>query len=392
MGSELVDGPNPPSSGLAWRLHELMEGGEGRRVSFLALDPARRHFGADWPRVAAKVHAVVSSTLRSFLSMGDAHFPADDLSYVIVSGGRTGAEIDRLMENISTEISSRITGKGMSKELVRVVHLGGEGGAGADGGRPRAAGPAAIDAREHASNIQRIAAEAESCAETFNIETVRFGLAPVLSLASMSTSAWVCLPSRTDEDGVVHRGYAVIPADLDPVIHAELDALTAEFAGHHLRDAADRQAVVQIPVHRTTLSSKKYREMYLKICQGLLSSRKERVIFDIHGIDEGTPSNRVAEYMQWLRPYAKAVAITLDLDFPAVAAFSGSGALSIGTAIPTGDEVAVVPRIGKFVGRVKSAGMACHVHGVAAKAQADVCLQLGIDYMDGELIQDAPAP
>jgi hypothetical protein len=388
MGTETADNPMPPASGLAWRLHELM--GEGRRLSFLALDPARRHFGQDWPRVAAKVHAVVSSTLRDFLSMGDAHFPADELSYVIVSSGRTAGEIDKLMESISAEISSRITGKGMSKELVRVVHLGGDPDPAS--ARVKIAAPAAIDAREHAGNIERIVAEAENCVEAFNIDTVRIGLSPVLSTAAMSTSAWVCQPVRTDGDGIVRRGYAVVPADIDPVIYAELDALTVEFAAHQLKDAPDRQMVVQIPVHRTTLSSKKYREMYLKICQGLLASRKDRVVFDIYGVDEGTPSNRVAEYLQWLRPYAKAVAITLDLDFSTVAAFSGVGALSIGVDIPGGEDASVVSRVGKFIGRVKAVNASCHVHGVSSKAQADICLQLGIDFMDGELIRDAPSP
>ena len=62
------------ASGLAWRLHELLRNSAdavGRRLSFLALDPARKHFGVDWAGVAAKVHGIVNSTLRTFLSEGD---------------------------------------------------------------------------------------------------------------------------------------------------------------------------------------------------------------------------------------------------------------------------------------------------------------------------------
>ncbi|WP_096704912.1 hypothetical protein [Magnetospirillum sp. 15-1] len=395
MSAANTDDTKPVACGLAWRLHELLgatKAHEGRRLSFLALDPARKHFGHDWPRVSAKVHGLVAATLKSFLSDGDVYSAADEFSYIIMSSGREAGDFDKLMEDISSEISSRLTGKGIAKQLVAIIHLNADTDDSHGPHRGKIAPLASIDPAEHISNIERIMGEADSSIVEFKISDVHTTLSPVLSLGTMSTSAWACLASRVDEDEVGHYGYDVLPAEADPLLFAELDALAVEYGAKRLKEATDRQMIVLLPVHRVTLSSKKYREMYLKICHGLLANRKERVIFDIHGIDEGTPSNRIAEYMQWLRPYAKFIAITLDMDFATLSPFSGTNAISIGTDIRSLDDDAAIQKIGKFASRVKAANMKCHIHGISTKFQAELCLKLDIDYMDGELILDTTLP
>ncbi|EME68845.1 hypothetical protein H261_16316 [Paramagnetospirillum caucaseum] len=394
MNAANNDDTKPAACGLAWRLHELLgatKAHEGRRLSFLALDPARKHFGHDWPRVSGKVHGLVATTLKSFLSEGDVYSAADEFSYIIMSSGRAASDFDKLMEDISSEISSRLTGKGIAKQLVAIIHLNADTDA-HHGGERRISTLAAIDPKDHLNNIERIMEEADSNVVEFKIGDVKTALSPVLALGTMSTSAWACLASRVDEDDAAHFGYDVLPAEADPLLFAELDALTVEYAAKRLKEAADRHMIVQLPVHRITLSSKKYREMYLKICHGMLANRKERIVFDIHGIDEGTPSNRIAEFMQWLRPYGKSIAITLGIDFSTVAAFSGTGAVSIGTDIRALDDTAAIQKIGKFAGRAKAANMKCHIHGISSKFQAELCLKLDIDFMDGELILDTTLP
>ena len=148
-----TDGTKAPASGLAWRLHELLGSGSdnsARRLSFLALDPARKHFGVDWLGVAAKVHGIVNATLRAFLSEGDVFSAADEMSYIIISSNHDASEFDKVMEEISAEISARLTGRGIAKELVSIVHLT----AGPDlPGGPRRAASGEVAVAEHLSNI-----------------------------------------------------------------------------------------------------------------------------------------------------------------------------------------------------------------------------------------------
>lgn len=389
MAPSDIDTSAPPASGLAWRLHELLlnsAGGEGRRLSFLAIDPARKHFGPDWPRVSAKVHGIITATLRNFLSEGDIYSSADEFSYIIMSSNRDSTEFDKLMEDISSEISSRITGKGIAKELVNIVHLN----AGTDGNQPSRSSHKGGDSAAHLSNIERILNEADTNNEEFKISSIGYGVLPVLSTNTMSATSVFCIPTITNEDKTQRHGYAVLPPESDPVLYAEMDALTVEFASKQLKDAADRNLIVQIPVHRITLSSKKYREMYLKICHGLLANRKERVTFDVYGIDEGTPSNRISEYMQLLRPYARSVSITVGLDFSTISAFSGVNAASVGTDLWGIENDVAILKVGKFISKVKAANMKSHIHGISSKVQADLCLRLGAEYLDSELISDGP--
>lgn len=387
-----TDGTKAPPSGLAWRLHELLSSSpdaSARRLSFLALDPARKHFGVDWLGVAAKVHGIVNSTLRAFLSEGDIYSAADEFSYIIMSSNRDPSEFDKLMEEISSEISSRLTGKGIAKQLVSIVHLSACGDLSGAAATLRRSGSDERVVAEHLSNIERIISEAEvRGGEEFSFSSVSYRLASILSTEVLSSSAWLCVPAFSDGGEIIRCGYGVLPPESAPLFYAELDALTLEFASKKLREDNDRNVVVQIPVHRETLSSKKYREMYLKICRNLLSLRKDNVIFDVHGIDEGTPSNRVSEYMQWLRPYARAIAVTVNIDFSTISTFAGANTISIGTDLSTADGECTSQRIGKFVGRVRAVSAKCHVHGIVSKTQADLCLRLGVEYLDGNLISE----
>ncbi|TAN49566.1 MAG: hypothetical protein EPN26_11160 [Rhodospirillales bacterium] len=386
-----TDGTKTPTSGLAWRLHELLSSSPDaamRRLSFLALDPARKHFGVDWMGVAAKVHGIVNSTLRTFLSEGDIYSAADEFSYIIMSSNRDPSEFDKLMEDISSEISSRLTGKGIAKQLVSIVHLSSCGDLSGAAGTLRRSGSDETVIADHLSNIERIISDADAGEEEFSFSSVSYRLASILSTDVLASSAWLCVPAFSDGDEIIRCGYGVLPSESAPLLYAELDALTLEFAAKKLKEDKDRRVVVQIPVHRETLSSKKYREMYLKICRGLLSLRKDNVIFDIHGIDEGTPSNRVSEYMQWLRPYARAIAVTVNIDFSTISTFTGANTISIGADLSAADGECTSQRIGKFVGRVKAANAKCHVHGIVSKTQADLCLRLGVEYLDGNLISD----
>lgn len=388
MKSSDLDAGKAPAIGMAWHLHEMLQNtsdGVVRRLSFLALDPARKHFGSDWPMVAAKVHGIVTATVRAFLVDGEVYSAADGLSYVIMAINREPSEFEKLMADISSEISSKITGRGSAKDLVAIVHLSAYGDSGAEA-RGKHPGSAENGTAMHLSNLERILNTADTGKEEFSVSNIGHAMFPVISADLMSSSSWLCVPVISTNSAVY--GYGVLPSGADPLLYAELDALTVEFASKKLRETDDRQLVVQIPVHRETLSSKKYREMYLKICHGLLSLHREGVIFDVHGIDEGTPSNRVAEYMQWLRPYARAIAVTVDMDFSTMSVFAGTNAISIGIDFKAAGGDCTSQRIGKFIGRVKAASMACHIHGIDSRPLADFCLRQGVEYMDGGLISE----
>lgn len=382
-----VDAAKPLPPGLAARINELLRAGgrepAGRRVTLLSLDAARKHFGADWPRLAPKVQAIVASTLRGLLTEGDVLTHLDELSFALLPGGRWGSEWNDRLAAAADEISGRLCGRGQGRELIGLLHLAGQ----ADG----ASAPAVLDLQsaecpaEGASALERLVRAADGEQDVFSLDGITCVASPVLALDGLSPVWWACLPVR-NEGGAC--GYGLLPSEADPALHAELDALTAEFAVELLRPEGERGRLVQLPVHRATLSQKKFREMYVKICRSLLAVRRDRLIFDIHGIEDGTPSTRVAEYVQWLRPFCRSLTVTVSPDFAQPAIFGPVGVLSVG-ADPAGlDPEIGAARLAKFVARVKAANLRSHVHGVESRVQADLCLKLGVDYLAGPLVRD----
>ncbi len=251
--------------------------------------------------------------------------------------------------------------------------------------RPAAGTPPSLEV----GHIERLLDEAARHEVKFSLDDIRFALSPMFSTEQLAISSFFCRSFYPDGPGRFRHGYDALPADADVPVIAELDALTAEYAAKKLTamGAGRAQNLIYIPVHRLTLSSRKYRDIYLKICQGLLHHHKDSVVFDIHGIEDGTPPNRTAEYLQWLRPHAKAVAATVPIDFTTTASFTGSAIQSIGVDLAAGEADAIEPKIVRFIGRVKATGNRCHIHGANTKPLADLCLRLAADTIDGD--QDA---
>lgn len=379
--------------GVAWRLAEFLDGISaqgGGRLTLIALDPAREHFGSEWPRVGPKVHAIVEGTLRKFLGAEDVFRAIDDLSYIIMFRDDRSAAAASLIEDVGAEISRRIMGENNARILVRFVHMSLVSNGGGAGGETQSdcLGGTAADGRMtgilKAGNMERILARIAGDEERFSLESLGHVLLPICSTDTFQVVSLRCLPALNGGGTLQSLGYHILPLDPDIALVAELDALTAEFAGTEL-DSGNACATVTIPIHRITLSSRKFRDIYLRICRGLLHRHKERVIFDITGIEEGTPANRVTEYVQWLRPYARAVIATVGVDFSTLASFSGSGIWSVGAEVLSGDQTGIEQRLAKFASRVKAINTKCHVHNVASRKLSNLCLVLPIDHIDGNI-------
>lgn len=357
-------------------------------LSFLSLDFARQLFGADWPKVIDKVHRIVDETLRSFLTEGDVYTASDETSYVILLAEDQYRDAFETMESVRDEISRRVMGDGNRKVIAEVIWAEMRLSPVNVAGRERGA---TVEKKEETgekvSNIQRILTEISSSQDdAFDLDNVQHVLRPMWSLPRRSVVAFTCTLFAPDRRGDFRYGYDLLPPDADAPLFAELDALAAERVAKELPRLldVDRQTVVLVPVHRLTLSSRKYREMYLKICRGLFNRGKDRLMFEIAGIEDGTPPNRVMEHVQWLQPYARGIAATVPIDFMTMHSFAGTGMYSVGVSIDSCDEEFVEQKLPAFIARLKSFKTRCHVHGVKTELQLDICSALSVDAIDGD--------
>lgn len=389
--------PIPPTPAVApefaQRLAECLrnKASSPEKMNLLALNPARDHFAADWPKLSAKVHSIVEGTLRKFLSDKDAFSAVDDLSYVILCSQHADRNVADVMEKISEEISRRIMGENSKKVFVEInsSDLGSENNNSKSHDKHSAADKGE-NCSDYSSNIERIINEVVWKEEEFSFSNVKHFIRPMMAPDRRLTNTFVSTPALLDPSRRPRYGYDVLPPEPDTALIAELDALSAENAAKelHVLDKAERQGLLYVPVHRATLSSRKYRELYLKICRALFGRFKNRIIFEIAGIEDGTPSNRVTEHMQWLRPYARAIAATVDINFATMNSFSGASVYSVGVSLDPAEDELIEQKLTKFVPRVRAIDTKCHVHGVKNHMQANLCMSLQINMMDGDAIAD----
>lgn len=367
-------------------LRRLSEG-MGRKVdklNLLDLGPARDHFAGEWPRLSGKVRSIVEGTLRKCLHESDTFTALDDMGYAVLTGQSKPCDVREMLERVSDEISRRIMGEGSHKVFISFAT--------ADADATNGDTPAAPAAK--VSNIERIIGDIVSVEDDFSFDGISLVVLPMIGQDRRPSTTQYSTPFSTIQGGRQRYGYDCLPPEPDTTLVAELDALTAERAAKHLAELErlGKGGLVQLPVHRSTLSSRKYRELYLKICRGLFSRYKNKVIFDIHGIEDGTPSNRVTEHMQWLRPYGRAIAATVDLDFSTLNSFSGAALHSLGVSLDGVEDEAVESKLSRFLPRLRSVEAKTHVHGLRNQGQLALCMSLMVGAMDGSIIPDEGVP
>lgn len=351
------------------------------RLNVLDLQPARDHFAGDWPRLSAKVHSIVEGTLRKCLPENDSFAALDDMCYAVISSAAGAADIRDTLERISEEVTRRIMGEGSRKVFVSITSAAPD---------TKAAAEAAKAVAAPVSNIDRIIGDMASAEDAFSFAAIRFVVRPMLAHDNRVTGILVPAAVCPTGCGRARGGYDCLPPEPDAALVAELDALTAETAAKHLNDMErqGRPGLMQVPVHRATLSSRKWRELYLKICRGLFARHKNRLIFDIFGIEDGTPGNRVTEHMQWLRPYGRAISATVDVDFSTMASFGGTQVLSLGVTLDGVEDEVADSKLARAVPRLKAAEPRCHVHGLRTQSQVGLCRSLAVAAMNGVVVEE----
>lgn len=366
---------SPEKQEVMRNLATSLGGGVGR-LHLLDLQPARDHFSGDWPRLSARVHSIVQGAMRKTLGEGDSFVAIDELSYAIINGPASAAGILDILERISDEVTRRIMGENSRKLFVTISQASGD------------EAPEVKKSCDAVSNIERILGDMVNTEDEFSFGDIEYVYRQMIGHDTNPINILVPVPIFSVTANVWRSGYDCLPPEPDTALIAELDALTAEAAAKQMAtmDRQGLQGLLQVPVHKATLSSRKYRELYLKICRGLFGRHKGKLVFDIFGIEDGTPSNRVIEHMQWMRPYCRAIAATVDVDFSTLNSFSGAGVMSLGTTMDTVDPAATESKLARFMARLKSTDSRSHVHGLRTLPQLALCRSLSVSAMNGSVI------
>lgn len=359
------------------------------RVYLLDLAALKGRLGERWPVLADKVASITLQSIERHLTPADMAAPYGDGTFLCVFShlGQREAELKCLL--IAREIGRRLVGSDEAAEVVKVRTVAVE-----ESGDLSFA-DADLDASAEALQHEIGAAAIRSLQALPKLMTaglphwdqIQFIYRPLLALRGMVVSTFVCVPIRPLGGQKFASGHNVLANAADEYQLADLDTVVLAKVVADLASTAERdvRALLCLPVHFQTLSTPRFREIYLDICRRYLPTFTQRLIFELVDLPEGVVQSRLHDLVATLRPYSRAVIARVPLGQKTFASFRLAGLHAVGTDIyyaKEGEEF-LMHAMEHFVAAAEREGLKTYIHGLRSVSLATAAISGGFDYIDG---------
>lgn len=400
-------------------------------INIIGLSGIKKHFGDKWPKMADKVHAIVRQSISRHLSQDDVFTSYQDTAYIIVFSRLTPDQGQLKCALIAEEISRRIFGEKANPSLIEVAVTTMDAEKGVSISRldleefskkidhgqlkgvkrheiftpsdpPRAPSSRPVGSMEGASGeeageekIAKFREEVEFLAKLspqekkeYSFGRLKFVYRPMWLVKKGVMAAHVCIPARISSEGTVLVGSAAVLASPGSHANAEHDCSCLIEAANELNllMSQGRKPVLIVPVHYVTLTEPKHRSEYRKITKSMPKDFHDRLLFEVIGIPQGAPRNRLEESILLLKSSNDNSLIRVRLDNKDFTKFSGLGFYAVGFDISNLDEpeAKLVDGINRFAERAEQQGLKIYARGLKTKSLISAAVCAGYDYIDGD--------
>ncbi|MEX2615951.1 MAG: hypothetical protein WD767_07635 [Alphaproteobacteria bacterium] len=381
------------------------------RLQVLDLDRIKRHFGDNWPRIAAKAQAMIRQTVEKTLLRGDVFVEVGELAFVLIFPNLAKEQAQVKTAAISREIARKLIGdsnsdarfdfsavvaaipKGKTFDAANILGnldalLDSEEALGAT------TEPAVLETTE--ANMTR--AEQVEMELRRLITDVKFVFRPLWFVSKSALSTYLCLPVRDFGAQRRETGYRVIEIANERSLIMALDFIVLERCIAELKAMQQdgRQFLLSCPVHYETLAGVSSRTRFLEACARLPRSQQRFLLFHIVALPQRAPQGRVLEITGLLKPRARAVSIGMPLGETDFRSFVGSGVFAVGVDLNDweGAERSLMKRMDGFVAGAHKSGLETFIHGLTSLSMTTAAIGSGFDYLHSDIILpdvDAPA-
>ncbi len=375
---------------------ETLIAGQGElfagKVHAIGLAKVRERFGAKWPEVSKKAHAIARNAIARHLGDGDLYCLFHEINYLIVFPRLSAEEAQLKALLIAREISRRSGNNIAMEDLVvrtAVTNVGGNlvfkeidtcnpSPAKEPGTQPDAEDPAGHGERAGFVGLQ-------------------FLFQPLWNVGSKVLSTYLCLPAWTSDTGKFTTGYDLLIGGaksrntlaLDLIVlgqvRAQLDKLLA----------SGQKMLLTCPVHINSLVTSSSRAEYFDICRGIPLAARRFMVFELVCGDDELPVSRLHELVPDLDGMSRAVTLRIPALGDALPEMRHLRLHAIGCNLGrrTGPEAKVIEDIDAFAAAAERQQLRTFVHGLGSLSLTTAAVCSGIDYVDGEAITsvvDAP--
>lgn len=141
-------------------------------------------------------------------------------------------------------------------------------------------------------------------------EPVQFAFMPIQDFRSGRTSALFCVPFRRGPAHLIY-GYRAVVDVLPDTLSLDLLSLDCALAFTQRLSHSGVYAAVGAPVAYETLASSRSRETYLRKLREAGTAENPLLMLKIDALPSGIPVSRLAQVVQWLKPYVKRISVHL---------------------------------------------------------------------------------
>lgn len=219
---------------------------------------------------------------------------------------------------------------------------------------------------------------------------VSYRYRPVWDLHHKVLSTYFCVPVRAFAGYGRRFGYAVLEHPADPYQIACLDLETFK-AGLSMLDELLRnrfQMFIVMTVQFATVTTPRYREVYLEIANRVPHRMRKFVVFELTGLPEGVPQCRLSEVVNSLKPFASAVLARISLRPRSLANFFETGLHAVGFHLRDEQisEAELIPRLHRLARQAERHRLSLYLNGVKTTSLVMAACGAGVRYVAGNRV------
>lgn len=366
------------------------------RVNFIGLSKIKDKLGSRWEKLSALADDITRKAIERRLTNVDVYTRYKELHYLIVFAQLSPEQAQLKCALIAEEITKRLLGEDIAPELLEVKTM-----------------LSALDGKfefENVPDIETLASkigdgpsEPEASGDPdddwWNDEETADPLAnvqlvyrPMWDVKRNAVTTYVCVPARPSGTGRLMVGESEIPRLEEPEVSQRLDLMIQKRVIGDLRKLVEsgKQQLLCLPVHFETLASNQRRLAYLDRCRrGVPPQGVKLLVFELMGVPEGVPQNRLLELAAALKRFSRGVLLRTKVSETVFRPPNETGIAAIGFEHFAAYGVAESKQIAemeRFAAAAKKAALATYVHGLRTISLTTAAIAAGFDFVDGDVV------
>ena len=263
-------------------------------VEMLGMEAVKKEFGERWPKVRARVLLLAENVIKKTITSNDIYLLANDEQFIVMFGSSTREQATMKAKKIAKDINERLHGVGTAADLITAKSMVIE--------VPRENAEALTKPEAVAETVEE-ARDAEEAGEKAivekAIEEAKLAFWPVANVRKKLVSMYL---AEIDRETVAEP----IPADSESgAVEWATDLYVVGEAAAAVKAAADMnlRAFLLLPVHFSTLETKRFRETYLEACKDLPEESERRVFMLVRGMPDDVPQLKLHQTFTYVAPF-----------------------------------------------------------------------------------------